>query len=69
MTFLLEMPTPDFSLRREIWVTLQPPVVQLASDVDLDELAVKWVLPGEDDTMTIIIIIIIMASRFVGRSW
>jgi hypothetical protein len=29
-------------------VTLQPPVVQLASDVDLDELAVKWFLPGEE---------------------
>jgi hypothetical protein len=40
---LVELYSPDASLRRQIWAALQPPHLQLAEDVNLEELAVKWV--------------------------
>lgn len=42
----MELPSPDMALRRSIWQHLCPPHVSLSEDVDMDELALKWVLPG-----------------------
>lgn len=46
LALVVELQSPDISLRRQIWDALRPTHVELTDDVDLDELAMKWVLPG-----------------------
>lgn len=46
LALVVELPSPDMALRRSIWQHLCPPHVCLSEDVDMDELALKWVLPG-----------------------